>query len=168
MQILLKCAAAMALCLPASALATSCGLAPFGESVKTADLVAQVEIVRQRPALNGTQPQLEVRVLATYAGRAPSRTLRILGAAGLDTYPAIQNFPPGTRWVIALDRRDLWGKPLPSNIYAPSGCVQQGLLVSGPIAYGILDGGLIYPSRASSLPLSQLAAWVGARRPGKP
>lgn len=103
-------------------------------------------------------------MIAVYAGKVPKGVLHILGANGLDTYPSAKQFPPGTRWVVAFYGHDLRGKTLPKNVYAPAGCVQQGLLVSGPIAYGVLQGGPVYASAASSIRLSELPAWVRARR----
>ncbi|MDL2345050.1 hypothetical protein QOL99_12935 [Deinococcus sp. MIMF12] len=97
--------------------ATNCAFAPFGHVVKTADLVAQVEVRRHSPG-QGREPQvMEVRVLKTYAGQSSSRTLRILGAGGLDTYPAIRKFPVGTRWVMALDKRNFQGQLLTSTTF---------------------------------------------------
>ncbi|MPY68003.1 hypothetical protein F8S09_15190 [Deinococcus sp. SDU3-2] len=148
--------------------ATNCAFAPFGYVVKSADLVAQVEVRQHLPG-QGREPQeMEVRVLKTYAGQPTSRTLRILGAGGLNPYPAIRKFPVGTRWVMALDKRTFQGQPLTGNVYVPHGCVQQGLLVSGSIAYGVLEGDPRFPSVATSISLGDLPAWVRARRGGTP
>ena len=144
--------------------ATNCAFSSFEQTVKTADVVVQVEVVQQRSKVTGPQAEFQARVIAVYAGKVPKGDLHILGAAGLDTYPSVQQFPPGTRWVMALDTHDLRGNTLPKTVYAPAGCVQQGLLVSGPVAYGILQGGPVYASVASSIRLSELPAWVQARR----
>ncbi|MGY2897111.1 hypothetical protein [Deinococcus sp. UYEF24] len=152
------------LVLASSAQATSCGFASFEQTMKRAGAVVQVEINQQQPGLNGSRPELLARVIALYAGKVTKGDLHILGANKLDTYPSVERFPPGTRWVMALDSHEFQGKALPKNMYAPAGCVQQGLLVSGPIAYGILQGGLRDASVASSVRLSELPGWIRARR----
>lgn len=167
---LLRCTllGTLALSMLPQAQATNCAFAPFGYVVKSADLVAQVEVRQHLPG-QGREPQeMDVRVLKTYAGQPTSRTLRVLGGGGLNTYPAIHKFPVGTRWVMALDRRTFRGQPLAGNVYVPRGCVQQGLLVSGSIAYGVLEGDHRFPSAATSIPLRDLPAWVRTQRSRKP
>jgi len=156
------------LTLGSSAGATNCAFSSFEQTLKTADVIVQVEVVQQRSKATGPQNEFQARVIAVYAGKVAKGDLHILGAAGLDTYPSVQQFPQGTRWVMALDSLDLQGRALPKNVYAPAGCVQQGLLVSGPIAYGILQGGPRDASVASSIRLSELPGWIRARNRNQP
>ena len=112
--------------LGSSAGATNCAFSSFEQTLKTADAVVQVEVVQQNSKATGPQTEFQARVIAVYAGKVQKGDLHILGAAGLDTYLSVQQFPPGTRWVMALDTHDLRGNTLPKTVYAPAGCVRCG------------------------------------------
>jgi len=140
----------------------------FDSAVKRAQVVVQVEVVQHLAVNRADLPrptQMKARVLKTYWGQVNGTPISILGDQGMDPYPFITQFPVGTRWIMALTRLD-WrtNRPLPGNVYAPLGCAQQGLLVSGPIAYGSLSGGMERISAASSIRLTDLPAWIKSVR----
>lgn len=159
----------LALALPV-ARATSCGPAAFDLAVKQADLVAEVEVLRHVAADGGPYTtQMEVRVIRSVWGKSPAPVLRVQGGGSMAAFPDVSEYPLGTRWVLALTRRN-WQtrKLLLRNLYTPVACTGQGLLASGPIAYGTLSsragGELGRLTRAESIRLADLPAWIKSVR----
>ncbi|PTA69098.1 hypothetical protein C8263_04730 [Deinococcus arcticus] len=146
---------------------SSCAFAAFDQAVKQAEVVGLVEIERHVPQAGAGFPgvlDMQVRVLATYVGQPDAQRLTVRGDDGMSPYPYVTQYPVGTRWVLALTRKD-WrtGKPMPAGRYSPVACTGLGLLVSGPVAYGVLTRyGQTGP--ADVLPLKQLPAWIKAMR----
>jgi len=158
-----KCVLATIL-LQSGAGAKNCVTAPFEYAVRSADLVAQVEVLRHGIGAQG----MTVQLIVTYAGKAAGPTVRVLGDGPLLSVPGMIQFPVGTRWVMALNRRDQTEGALPADVYIPGGCNEQGLLVSGPVAYGVLQGRPMTAVPASTMMLRDLPAWVRAKRSAKP
>lgn len=131
----------ISLLLTGQAAATSCVFQSFEESLKWADAVALVEVQKYLPTtMNGYKrtQDMQVKLVKAYTGPLAS-TLVIRGDDGMAPYPYVTNYPIGTRWIIPLSKKG-WpdGRPLPANMFTPVGCAGMGLLVSGPIAYGVL------------------------------
>ncbi|WP_221089033.1 hypothetical protein [Deinococcus aquaedulcis] len=146
---------------------TSCAFQAFDQAVKAAEVVALVEVERHLPRTGtgfSSVLDMQVRVLGTYVGQPGATRLTVRGDDGMSPFPYVTQYPVGTRWVLALTRKD-WrtGTPMPAGRYSPVACTGLGLLVSGPVAYGVLTRyGQTGP--ADVLPLKQLPAWIKAMR----
>lgn len=149
--------------------AASCAFQSFQQALKWADAVALVEVQKYLPqTVNGYKltQEMQVKVIKAYVGQlAPTLTIR--GDNGMAPYPYVTSYPLGTRWIIPLSKKG-WpdGRPLPANVFTPVACAGMGLMVSGPVAYGVLyqvgRSGIAEPIALNAFP-----DWLKGQQPKK-
>ncbi|GHF60468.1 hypothetical protein GCM10017781_40830 [Deinococcus metalli] len=132
----------MAALLTSGALATTCAWQPFAAASKAAPLIVEARVLRYG-GTSGDPPTpdyMDVQVLNTLKGRAPTKELRVYGDNGGSGRRFVSGYPVGTTWMLALTRDfDHWPvKDRRPQVYAFPSCADPGLAVIGDTVFGTL------------------------------
>ncbi len=128
--------AAFNLCIPSFAGACSCAWkGPFLTAARDAPLVVIGKIIRHHP---GRSPTMDVLVSETLKGGILDSGMTIQMGDGMHCRPAIDAFPVGTKWVLALNGQGA----KPGNGWAISHCGEYWLRLENDYVTGSIDGGM--------------------------
>jgi hypothetical protein len=120
--------------IPSSTCACSCvWKGPFLTAAQDASLVVIGKILRHHP---GKSPTMDVLVLETIKGGILDSGLVIQMGDGMYCRPTIDVFPPGTKWILAIN--GMGAKP--GNGWAISHCGEYWLKVEDNHVAGSIDG----------------------------
>jgi len=106
---------------------------PFLTAAQDAPLVVIGKIIRHHP---GKSPTMDVQVLETLKGGVLDSGLVIQMGDGMYCRPSLDVFPPGTRWVLAINGQG----SKPGNGLAISHCGEYWLRVENDDVAGSIDG----------------------------
>lgn len=127
--------AAAGLIWPFYADACSCAWnGPFLSASKDAPLVVLGRIMRHHP---GKAPTMDVQIIETLKGGIMDSGMVIQMGDGMHCRPALDIFPPGTKWILALNGKGA----KPGNGWAISHCGEYWLRVENDYVEGSIDGG---------------------------
>jgi hypothetical protein len=136
-----------ALLAPGVALACTCmWVGPFTKVALGTDLVVLAEV------RSHDRQRMQVTVLEVLRGVERRRVVTVLGGDDGNCRPPVAGFPPGTRWVLALQRRD-------ARVYGLSVCGEFWLEVRGDRAVGRITTPT-YGQTLESAPLADVLGWV--------
>ena len=129
--------AVLACALTAAGTADACSCAwegPFLEVFRKAPLVVRGTVLRRHP---GDVPCMDVLVTEVLSGGLLDSGLRVQMGDGMHCRPAVEGFPVGSEWVLALDGPGA----KPGDGHALSHCGEYWLRVEGDTVSGSVDGG---------------------------
>ena len=136
-----------ALLVPGAALACTCMWAgPFTKAALGSQLVVLAEV------RSHDRRRMDVTVVDVLRGAERRRVLTVLGGDDASCRPPVAGFPPGTRWLFALQRT-------PEHDYGLSVCGEFWLEVRGDQAVGRITTAQ-FSQALQSAPLADVLAWV--------
>lgn len=125
---------ALGLIWPSCANACSCAWkGPFLTASRDAPLVVMGKVIRHHP---GKSPTMDVLVLETLKGGILDSGMVIQMGEGMHCRPTLDVFPPGTKWVLALNGQGA----KPGSGWAISNCGEYWLRVEDDHVAGSIDG----------------------------
>lgn len=159
---------AVLLALPPASMACSCiWQGNFLEVARQSPLIVHGRVLRHHAA---PSPEMSVLVVDTLKGGLLDSGLRVAMGDGMHCRPALDDFPPGSEWVLALN--GFGAKP--GKGFALSHCGEYWLRVEGGMANGKIFAGTTETHR---LPIAELgaklrpptfdASFVGSLRAGE-
>jgi hypothetical protein len=138
---------AFGLLMPFAAAACSCvWKGPFLSVAREAPLVVVGKIVRHHP---GKSPSMDVLVLETLKGGILDSGMTIQMGDGMHCRPAMETFPVGTRWILAINGPGAKA----GNGWAVSHCGEFWLRLENDDVAGSIDGEM---NQVKKIPLAQL------------
>jgi len=136
-----------ALLVPGVGLACTCMWAgPFTKAALASQLVVLAEV------RSHDRRRMDVTVVDVLRGAERRRVLTVLGGDDASCRPPVAGFPPGTRWLFALQRT-------PEHDYGLSVCGEFWLEVRGDQAVGRITTAQ-FSQALQSAPLAEVLAWV--------